>query len=253
MFRTRSRALAVLTAGVVLLAPLAGCGGADDSKDAKKKESSSKASTADTASTTDDVDAFVTRLTDAMQDKRTAKLSIELGSSMSATADVDYADAGIRMALQMITGTTTIKVVLADDVMYLQQTKGSKYLKIDEDDPALGSLLGQISSFGPKASVSGLKSGIKKLDDRGSETIDGEKLTHYVLTVDPSKVTTTFGANTETTKTPKTISYDVYVDGDNLLRRVKMKISGQTLVMKVSDWGKPVTITVPPASQVVTR
>ena len=251
MFSTRSRALAAVAAGAILLAPLAGCGGDSDSKDSKK--ASAPTTKAADAKSADGVDEFVTKLVDAMQEKRTAKLEISLGSSMSATADVDYAEDGTRMALKMITGTTTIKVVLADDVMYLQQTKGSKYLKIDKDDPALGSLLGQISSFGPKASLSGLKAGIQKLTDRGSETVDGEKLTHYVLTVDPSKVTTTFGANTETTKTPKKISYDIYVDAENLLRQVKMKISGQTLVMKVSDWGKPVDITVPAASVGVTR
>ena len=41
--------------------------------------------------------------------------------------------------------------------------------------------------------------------------------------------------------------------GDDLLRQAKLTVSGQTLVMKVSDWGKPVTITVPPASQVMKR
>jgi hypothetical protein len=250
MFSTRSRAVAALAAGAILLAPLAGCGGGD-SKDAKKNTSSHGSSAADKTSTS--IDDFVTKLTDAMQQKRTAKLELELGSSMSATADVDYADSGTRMALKMITGSQVVRVVLADGAMYLQQTKGSKYLKIDKDDPALGSLLKQVGSIGPKASVSGLKAGIKKISDRGTETVDGEKLTHYVLTVDTSKVSTTFGAPSNTADMPKTITYDVYVDGADLLRRVKMQVSGQTLVMKVSDWGKPVTITVPPASKVMTR
>jgi len=250
MFRTRSRSLAAFAVGTILFAALAGCG-SNDSPDAKKP--SSEQTSAPDSKKAPDADEFVTALTDAMLAKRTAKLELELGSSMSASADVDYAASGIRMALKMITGSTTVRVVVADGAMYLQQTQGDKYLKIDKDDPALGSLLGQISSFGPQASLAGLKAGITKIDDRGTAKVDGENLTHYVLTVDTSKVENTFGAAAGSEGTPKTLTYDVYVDSSGLLRRVKMKIDGQSLVMKVSEWGKPVTITVPPASQVMTR
>jgi hypothetical protein len=74
-----------------------------------------------------------------------------------------------------------------------------------------------------------------------------------VLTVDTAKAKSNFGALTANVKLPKTVNYDMYVDSNFLLRELRITISGQKLVMKTSDWGKPVTVTVPPASQVMTR
>lgn len=225
----------VLTAAVVatvLLVPLAGCGNDEP-----------KATPA----------TFATMLISAMQKERTAKLQVEFGTSISATADVDYAPGGTEVAMTISVGPQDLKVVLAGDAMYLQQTEGKKYLKITKDDPMLGSVLGKVASIGPKAALSGLKSGITKLDDRGTETVGGESLTHYVVVVDTARSKDTFGALTANAELPKTLTYDVYVDSDFLLREVKMDIGGQKSVMKVSDWGKPVTIKVPPPSQVMTR
>ena len=237
MSSPRTRVLAAVLAAVVLLVPVAGCGGG----------------TKNAAAKTDDPAVFVGKLSAAMAKERTAKLALELGSSLSATAYVDYAASGTSMSLKMNTGAETVNVVLAGGVMYLQQTKGQKYLKIDKSDPALGSLLGQISSIGPKATFDNLKPGIKKVADRGTETIDGVKLDHYALTVDTSKISSVFGVPASTAKLPKTVIYDVWVDDDFLLHQLKMTVSGQHLLLKASDWGKPVTIKAPPASQVMTR
>ena len=54
-------------------------------------------------------------------------------------------------------------------------------------------------------------------------------------------------------KLPKTVTYDVWVDHDFLLHQLAMTVGGQHLLLKASDWGKPVTIKAPPASQVMTR
>lgn len=246
MFRARSRLLVAAAATVACLGLLAGCGGggSSDGKAAAAKEKTHQG---------EDPAAFVTKLTDAMTKKRTAQLDLELGSSLSATADVDYAGTGTSMAMRMITGTQRVNVVLADGVMYLQQTKGSKYLKIDKSDPALGSLLGQLDSFGPKSALENLKSGITKVVHEGPEKIDGQSLEHYRLTVDTKKAEAIFGVAQGSAKTPKTLTYDIWVDDEYLLRQVKMTVSGQALVMKASKWGEPVSIKVPPASQVMTR
>jgi hypothetical protein len=241
----RTRLIAALLAAVVLLAPVAGCGG-DSGTSSKKPSGTSSGVSSDAA-------AFVTRLVDAISKQQTARLDLELGSSLSATADVDYADSGTSMSMKMVTGAQTVNVVLDGGVMYLQQTKGSKYLKIGKDDPALGSLLGQLGGFGPKSALENLKAGITKVQDKGSETVDGAELEHYALTVDTKKANAIFGVPSGSAKTPAKVTYNLWIDGDDLLRQVKMKVSGQTLVMKVSDWGKPVTIKAPPASQVIIR
>ncbi|MFL6159326.1 MAG: LppX_LprAFG lipoprotein [Marmoricola sp.] len=235
MFGSRNRAAALVLTAVVLLAPLAGCGGKQEKP---KSENPS---------------AFLTRLTDAMSKKQTAKVSLALGSSLSATANVKYADQDTAMSIKLDTGGQVVNVVLSDGVMYLQQTKGSKYLKIDKSDPALGTLAGQLAGFGPKSAVQSLKGAVTKVVDKGSETVDDQQLEHYVLTVNTKKATSIFGVPQGSAKTPATVKYGLWTDGDDLLRQAELTVSGQTLLMKLSDWGKPVTITVPPASQVMTR
>ena len=242
MSRPRARLFAAVLATVVLLAPVAGCGG-DDSSAAMKKP----------AGRSVDAAAFITRLVDAISEEKTAKLDLALGSSLSAKADVDYSGTDTSMSMKMITGAQTVNVVLDGGVMYLQQTQGSKYLKIGKDDPALGSLLGQLGGFGPRTALENLKAGVTKVEDKGSEKIDGVQLEHYVLTVDSKKAKAIFGVPSGSAKAPAKVPYNIWVDGDDLVRQVKMSVNGQTLVMKVSDWGKPVTIKAPPASQVISR
>ena len=233
--RARTGVLAGVVAAMLLLATLAGCGGTD------------------TKAKTENPSAFLNRLIDAMSTKGTAKVELELGSSLSATANVRYAGGDTAMSITMTTGPQVVNVVLAGGVMYLQQTKGSKYLKIDKSDPALGSLAGQLAGFGPKSAVQSLKGAVTKVTDQGSETIDGQKLEHYELTVNTKKATSIFGVPEGSAKTPATVRYHLWVDADDLLRQAKLTVTGQTLVMKLSDWGKPVTITVPTASQVISR
>ncbi|RNL79024.1 LppX_LprAFG lipoprotein [Nocardioides marmorisolisilvae] len=234
MFRVlpRNRAFVAVLAAVALLVPLAGCGGSDKPK-------------------TENPAAFLKRVTAAMAKQHTAKRDLELGSSLSATAVVEYTDKDTSMAVKMVTGPQTVNVVLADGVMYLQQTKGSKYLKIDKSDPALGNLASQLGGFGPKTAVESLRGAVTKVTPKGTETIDGVKLDRYVLTVDTKKASSLFGVPEGSAKTPASVKYEFWLDGDGLLRQAKLRVSGQTLVMKVSDWGKPVTITVPPASQII--
>jgi len=235
MLTSRRRVVAALVAAAVLLVPVAGCGAGEEKPKAI------------------DPAAFVKKMTDAMVAKKSARIELELGSTLSATGDVDYAAASSSMSMKMTMGTQKINLVLADGVMYLQQTTGSKYLKIDQSDPALGSLLKQVSGIGPKSTFERIKPGLKKIVSRGTEKIDGVRLSHYVFTIDTSKVSSVLGITAAQTKLPKTITYDVYLDEDALLRRLSFKISGQALVMKASNWGEPVTIKVPPPSQVMTR
>ena len=152
MSRPRTRLYAAVLSAVVLLAPVAGCGG-DDSHGAAKKPGGSHGTADKPDDRSVDAAAFITRLVDAISEKKTAKLDLALGSSLSAKADVDYSGTDTSMSMKMITGAQTVNVVLDDGVMYLQQTQGSKYLKIGKDDPALGSLLGQLGGFGPRKAL----------------------------------------------------------------------------------------------------
>lgn len=269
MLKTRARSLAMIAAGALLLTTaLAGCGGSDDDKSGDSKSSSSGSPSGsggstgssdegdgDSGSKGSEVDAqdFIERVTAAMVSKRTAHMVIELGSSMTANADFRYtANGSPEMKMEAQTGGTRFQVILIGGTMYMQQSAGGKFLKIEKDDPGMGALLEQFGNLGPQQSIEALKDGVEKVVKVGTEKVDGEELTEYELTVDPAMIRKQFGSAAPSADQPKTSTYAMFLDDDGLMRRVDLEVNGQKIVMKVSDWGEPVEIKAPPASQVTT-
>jgi hypothetical protein len=270
MSTTRSRSLAALAAGSLLVVALAGCGSDDKTADASSKSSSSataSGSATPTENTEDTADAtpaapgerltkdnLVATMVAAMHEKKTAHMTMELGSSIGADADLRYSGTTTDMKMSMDMGPTKAVVILVDGVMYMQQSAGGKYLKIDKNDPAMGSLLDQMSAIGPESSISAMKGAVQKVEYVGKKSIDGDDTDLYHVTVDTAAVAKGLGGMAAAAgDLPKSVTYDLYVDQDHLMRRVVMTVSKQTITMTVSKWGEPVDIAAPPASQVMTR
>jgi hypothetical protein len=269
MATTRSRCLAGLAAGSLLVAALAGCGSDDKAKDASSKPTPSPSAVVttptETAAATSDgtpaapgerltKDNLVATMVAAMREKKTAHMTMELGSSVGADADLRYSGGSTDMKMSMDMGPTRAVVIFVDGVMYMQQSAGGKYLKIDKNDPAMGSLLDQMSAIGPESSISAMKGAVQDVEYVGKKSIDGDDTDLYHVTVDTAAVAKGLGGMAAAAgDLPKSVTYDLYVDQDHLMRRVVMTVSKQTITMTVSKWGEPVDIKAPPASQVMTR
>jgi hypothetical protein len=275
MIATRPRRLTAIAAGAVLLAALAGCG-SDDKADKPKAaaESSSTSATgspttspsaeATTAGDTGDAAAagpgerltksnLVPTMLAAMREKKTAHMVMDIGSSIGAEADLRYTGSGTDMRMSMDMGPTKAVVILVDKVMYMQQSAGGKYLKIDSSDPTMGSILKQMSSLGPESSITAMRGALKDVRYAGSDTVDGDKVSKYEVTVDTAAMADTLGGAAGLGDLPKTLTYDLYVDQDHLMRRIDMTVQKQHITMRVSNWGKPVEIKAPPASQLMSK
>jgi hypothetical protein len=50
---------------------------------------------------------------------------------------------------------------------------------------------------------------------------------------------------------PKMVSYQVWLDRDSLMRRLRVHARGTTMTMQMSRWGEPVTVTAPPAADLI--
>jgi len=282
MLTTRSRSLSAIAAGAVLLAALAGCGSDGKAKDAgasaRSTASSSSSPSASASTGTGDVtgtsdstagaDAtagaaapgerltvanLVPTMLAAMREKQTAHMSMKIGSSVSADADVRYSADKTEMKMSMDMGSTKAVVILADGVVYMQQTAGGKFVKIDKNTPGMGSIVQQMSGLSPDGSIAAMKGALKKVEYLGADSVDGTKVSKYRVTADTSAMAATLGGAAGTANLPKTVSYTLYVDNDHLMRRIDMTIGGQSIQMLVSNWGKPVDITAPPASQVMSQ
>ncbi|HEX2894610.1 MAG TPA: LppX_LprAFG lipoprotein [Marmoricola sp.] len=275
MHTNRSRTLALVAAGALLFAPLAGCGSTDKTKDSSAKvgnASSSASSSPSAAASTDQPaglstegaaapgqpltkDNLVPTMLAAMRDKKTAHMTMQFGSSIGAEADLRYNGDRTDMKMSMDMGSSKAVVIMVDKVLYLQQSAGGKFRKIDASDPAMGSLLSGMSSFGPESSIGAMKGAVKSVEKVGTSTVDGAQVDKYQVTVDSASIAKTLGsgAGAAAGQLPKTVTYDLYVDHDHLMRRIDMTVANQHITMVVSKWGEPVDITAPPASQVVTQ
>ena len=271
MLTSRSRTLPLLAAVALLLAPLAGCGGEDKTEKAGARSTSSATSsptapTESPAPTTTAPDGTATkgaaapgeRLTKdnlvpsmlaAMQDKKTAHIVMELGSSIGAEADVRYSGDRTDMRMSMDMGPSKASVIMVGGTMYLQQTTGGKYQKIDASDPALGCLLDSMSTFGPQSSISAMKGAVRKVEYAGTATVQGDEVEKYHVTVDSASIAGALGTGSGA-DLPETVSYDLYVDASHLVRRIEIDMAKQQITMTVSRWGEPVDIEAPPASQI---
>ena len=51
---------------------------------------------------------------------------------------------------------------------------------------------------------------------------------------------------------PQTVPYDVWVDGNKLMRKMEMTIEGSKVTMLLDKYGEPVDISAPPTASVTT-
>jgi hypothetical protein len=278
MLTTRSRSLTAIAAGALVLTALAGCGSDDKAKDADAKTSASSSTSPSASASTDSDDVTGTSDSDAasdagaaapgerltkdnlvatmlaaMRDKKTAHMSMKLGSSLSADADVRYSADKTEMKMSMDMGSTKAVVILVDGVVYMQQSAGGKFVKIDKGTPGMGSIVEQMSGLSPDGSIAAMKGALKKVEYVGMDTIDGTKVSKYRVTADTSAMAATLGGAAGSADLPKTVTYTLYVDDDHLMRRIDMTIADQDIQMIVDDWGKPVEIEAPPASEIMSQ
>jgi hypothetical protein len=281
MLITRYRSLTAIAAGALVLTALAGCGSDDQAKDADAKSTTSSSSSPSASASTDDEDVtgstdpdtatasddgtpaapgerltkenLVATMLAAMRDKQTAHMSMKIGSSVSADADVRDSTDKTEMKMSMDMGSTKAVVLLVDGVVYMQQSAGGKYVKIDKDTPGMGSIVEQMSGLSPDGSIAAMRGALKKVEYVGSDTVDGAKVSKYRVSADTSAMAATLGGAAASGDLPETVTYTLYVDEDQLMRRIDMTVADQDIQMLVTDWGKPVDIKAPPASEIMSQ
>ena len=204
---------------------------------------------------------FVDAVTKAPYDAGSAHMVMSMRGqvSMKAEGDAVYKKSGPEMTMTMTMaqmGNGTMELRLVDGIVYMtipSVTPPGKFLKIDPKDSSnpMAKSFGALSTqMDPMASIEAMRTSLRKVRYVGPESVDGEDADHYKVTIDSA-------AMMRATKQkvvpgmPKTLTYDMWVDSKNLMRRVTFDMAGMTVDMSMSKWGEPVTVTAPPAGKVV--
>lgn len=275
---TRPRALLAAGAVPVLLLALTACGGDGTTAEPSDTPSSAVASAEPSASgepsdSTEpggtaeaeaggswDRGSIVQAMAAAMEGQESAHIAMVTtagGMELVSEGDLAFRDKGQDMLLVMegeALGTDRVEVRLVDGSIYMSMppmTPKGKFFQIPDDPSSpFGPMLGQMQGMDPRESFTAFESGLRKVTFVGEETVDGEELERYRLSVDPREAAKAQGLP-ENAQMPKRVDYDLWLDDDALMRRMEMELAQVEVVSTLSDWNEPVTIKAPGPKQLV--
>jgi hypothetical protein len=187
------------------------------------------------------------------------KMSMDISGQL-VTADGALDMSGNTPAMKMsmdLTGMgTPTDMTLIDGSMYIAVPgSNGKFMKLDLSDPngPLGSLGNTVGGVDPKSLLDQMSPDVfKKVVYRGTAKLGGQQVRRYTVTLDTSAVPMLKGMPASSTASlPKTMTYDLWLDGQGRMARFKMLMKTVlSMTMTYSDFGVPVNITAPSPSDV---
>ncbi|GEP37161.1 hypothetical protein NPS01_08240 [Nocardioides psychrotolerans] len=267
----RTASAATLT---LALAGLAACGG-DDSSASDPSSDSSSSSAPDEVGEADggeDVGAEETEAAvptageeidasdmadvfkQAFEEASTATIAMSIGGAAQydATGVVDFTTTPVSMAMaiELAQAPQPIEMIIVDGFIY-QNLFGDKFTKMALDDPSnpAGNLSEQLDIG---AQFDTFEKAITAATYVGEE--DG--LERYSLVLDSAILLQEQGADVGSLPAgsiPDEFTYDLWFDQDGLFRKMESNLGGLggDLTATYDNWGEPVEITAPDASQIV--
>ncbi len=198
-------------------------------------------------------------------------IDMNLGNSPQITAALGGSTLHMEEVINGLVIYLKFPAAIADKL-----SPGKPWFKIDLSKaaasagiPGLSSLTNNPASTDPTQLLQYLRAVSSSVSTVGSETINGVQTTHYRATIDLDKVPNAVPAANrsaaqqsikaiETATGVHTLPVDVWIDGQNLVRRMSMTIkvsqSGQTAntqtTIDIPEYGPQPAPTIPPASQV---
>ena len=145
----------------------------------------------------------------------------------------------------------TAKIVVVKKAAYMSipgMTPAGKYVKIAAGDAGeFGELL---NGSDPTKIFKSFDSSVATVKFVRTETIGGQTLDRYAVTVNTAKALAAQGKKVPA-GVPKTLTYSMWMDKSHRIGRMSFDLSGVSMVMNLTDYNKPVSITAPPASKIV--
>ena len=270
----RSRLTVLVAAPVLSLGLVAGCGsdGGGSSSGASSSSSSSSPSAAASSSASPSASArgalstgdFGTRVYAALKKAGTARFALDVGfgsqhSTGQGEVDLSSSPPASRVT-QEVPGAGRTEAVLVGGKVYVKSAQlGPKYLLIDPTDKkGLGAMMGSMGAGADPGRVLKAMDAAAKVTSEGTEQVGGVSTTRYRVVIPRDALVEALGTDPRVASAlPPQVAYDTWVDDQDLVRKQTgvVKVAGNTVTTTTtySDFGKPVTIQAPPASQTTTK
>ena len=247
MSKTKSLAALALAAALGLSA--CGDAGGDSAAKTSSGGSSSSSPASGKAGATVDGGELATKMTDAMVKAGSGTISLDLGTEGKATGSFSMKDGVMAQQMTMPIQGQTMQIVSTGGIIYMKGLPGSKkpWVKFDPkaDDPLSQMFAGMTGDMGDPRQLAKALEGTKATVV--SSTADSST---YDVTIDPKTLLGGAAATAAPSAEPVKARYTL--DADDRPTLMEVEVEGQSLKISFGDWGKPVTITAPPADQVGT-
>lgn len=221
-----------------------------------------------------DEETLVPAMKTALEKQESVHLTVRAddgsGAPFEGEADVALRDERPELVATMdktpLGGPGEVRVV--DGVAYVSMppmTPEGKFVEIRLDDRSspFGGMRG-MHRFDPEDAFAAFDAGLRRVEFVGEEEMQGARLGHYQLTVDPRAAAEESGmpgtaempgaehGGSHMGRVPRTVTFDVWLDRDALVHRVELDKRGQaSVVVSLTEWGEPVTVEAPPRGDIV--
>jgi len=259
----------LVPAAVLALAlGLSACGSSGGSTSAATDDGAAAASSQPSATT------LFADMTEAMGKATSTKVTFEstaLTQSVTGSGTFRFGKDSAADLSVMVAGQGNIRIVVLPDAFYLKLPAsaglpgGKSWIKLtskgdDALSSAFGPMLDQLTqSFDPAGNADLLKASTT-VTRAGTATVGGVRTTKYTATVDLATVAKAVGGSLAqqyralASSQTNSLDYAIWVGDDSLPRKFSTTVETPqgdvTAVGTYSDWGAPVTVTAPRASEI---
>lgn len=253
----RRTAAAAIVLPVVLGAAACGKTETPTAGTTQSQSASSPAATDSSAQPFKDKASLVAALKAATKDATTAHVTMAMdasGEKISMVGDtkLDPSSPAMRMAMDM-GSQMKLDMVLVDGKVYMKGFPGlaaNKWAVVDSSSTVGKQLAESLNQADPSKMYDQFDKAVTNVKYIGEDTVDGDKTYKYDLTLDSKAIEATMPAE-QKGQLPKTLSYLVWVDEKDHLRKVVFSLMGVDAEMTMSKYGEPVDIQAPPAKDTV--
>jgi hypothetical protein len=256
----RTRRFAAATV-VLPVAFIAACGTATETEAPPANQTTAvspaqQTSTAPAAQGHADKDAFIAAIKSGSNQMTSAHVEMVLEAegqtiTMSGDTKVDPQSPAMQMSMDM-GGAMKLDMILLDKVLYLQGIPGvgdGKWAKMAMSAEMAKEFEKSLEQADPSKMAETYEQAITDVKYVGPETVEGESLQRYEVTMDTKALGDSLPDNAA--QLPDTITYDMWLDDEDRIRKVEYSVSGIKGDMTMSKYGEPVDITAPAAADVV--
>ncbi|MCW2767897.1 MAG: hypothetical protein JWO11_3856, partial [Nocardioides sp.] len=248
MSRSSVRRAVAATLLALATASLVACGGNNDEPSTADSASQSATAPTDGTSPTEAANTapadgssvasgdFMAVFRDAFGKATTTHMKMTsggTGSELVAEGVADYTNTPLSMAMTMQSpqfGEGIAEMRLVDGTFYIKLPMlGKKFIKFDLSDPSNPFGTALTDQLDPRTMFAGFEKGLKKVTFVGSESVNGESMDHYEVTVDSAAILDQTGQTPPPgMDIPKTVTYGMWFDGDGFFRQMNVDFGATT-------------------------